>query len=143
MFKERDVDVQYLLDSLHKRNIEFLDGVAYIMPESADGQTDLLNEHSPDLKKDFKEKGIESIVVRGEQHSYVALRSADVILPLIFGIPFAIFANFITDWIKDNLAVGKTVRVKYVMKKKDKYKEIIIEGTSDEVSKILDRLKEQ
>ncbi len=142
MLEEREVDVQKLISVLSQRKIDYCDGVAYIMPESCDEGVDLLNEYAPDIRKDFKERGIESVVVRGEQHNYFALRSADVILPLIFGIPFAIFANFITDWIKENLSGDKTVRVKYIKKDKGKYKEIIVEGTGNEVKDILDSLRD-
>ncbi|WP_024300204.1 hypothetical protein [Methylomicrobium lacus] len=142
MLEINEVDINGIKSILSDRNIEFHKGVAYIMPESSNDGIDIINEHAPDLRKDLKESGIESVVVRGENHNYLALRSIDTILPLIYGIPFAVFANFITDWIKDNLEENKKVRVKYIKEEGDKYKEIIIEGTESEVKEVLDRLKE-
>ncbi|HCE2594381.1 hypothetical protein WOC08_23655 [Vibrio parahaemolyticus] len=142
MFIENEVDINVLLAALSERNVNYSDGTAYIMPESSIEGVDLLNEYAPDLRKDFRDMGIESIVVRGEKHNYLALRSADIILPLIFGIPFAIFANFITKWIDSYLGNEKVVRVKYVKQEGDKHKEIVIEGTGEEVKEILDSLKD-
>ncbi|EON6315180.1 TPA: hypothetical protein PMB05_003648 [Vibrio cholerae] len=142
MFRENEIDINELLMALSERNVNYCDGTAYIMPESCSEGVDLLNEYAPDLRKDFRNMGIESIVVRGEQHKYFALRSADIILPLIFGIPFAVFANFITKWIDSYLENDKVVRVKYVKREGDKHKEIVIEGTGDKVKEILDSLKE-
>jgi hypothetical protein len=142
MFRENELDINELLMALSERNVNYSDGIAYIMPESSSEGVDLLNEYAPDLRKDFRDMGIDSIVVRGEQHNYFALRSADIILPLIFGIPFAVFANFLTKWIDSHLENDKVVRVKYVKREGDKHKEIVIEGTGDEVKEILDSLKE-
>ncbi|MGE6178383.1 hypothetical protein [Aeromonas salmonicida] len=139
---ESEVDINTLLMALSERNVNYCDGTAYIMPESSSDGVDLLNEYAPDLRKDFSDMGIQSIVVRGEKHNYLALRSADIILPLIFGIPFAVFANFITKWIDSYLGNGKVVRVKYINQAGDKYKEIVIEGTGDEVKEILNSLKD-
>ncbi len=141
MFTENEIDVNVLLNALSVRNINYSDGTAYIMPECTIGGVDLLNEHAPDIRKDFRCIGVESIVVRGEDYKYFALRSADIILPLIFGIPFSIFANFITDWMAGHLKDDKVVKVRYVKQDGNKYKEISIEGTGDEVQKILDGLK--
>lgn len=142
LLTERQVDVKELMNVLSERNINFCEGVAYIMPESCDKDVDLLNEYSPDMRKDFQEQGIDSVVVKGDKHNYLGLRSADVILPLIFGIPFAVFANFITVWIQSNLESGKTVKVKYIKEEEGKYKEIEVEGTESEVKDILDSLRD-
>jgi hypothetical protein len=142
MLEEHEVDINEIKTILFNRKIDFIEGVAYIMPESSNEDIDLINEYSPDLRKDLMASGIQSVVVRGDKHNYLALRSADIILPLIFGIPFAVFANFITGWIKDNLDENKKVRVKYIKETKGKYTEIMIEGSGDEINEILDRLKE-
>lgn len=142
MLEINEIDIKVVESILSARNIELHEGVAYILPESSDDGVDIINEYAPDLKKYFKDSGIESVVVKGEQHKYLALRSADIILPLIYGIPFCVFANFLTDWIKDNLEESKKIRVKYIKEEGDKYKEIIIEGTGSEVVEVLDRLKE-
>lgn len=142
MIRESEIDVNELLIALSERNVNYCDGTAYIMPEGSSEGVDLLNEYAPDLRKDFRDMGIDSIVVRGEKHNYFALRSADIILPLIFGIPFAVFANFITKWIDSYLKNDKVVRVKYVKPEGNKYKKIVIEGTGDEVKEILNSLKE-
>ncbi|MFJ3044783.1 hypothetical protein ACIPEN_03025 [Herbaspirillum chlorophenolicum] len=142
MISEKEVDIQTYMASLSERGVKYNDGVAYIMPESSSDGLDLLSEHSPDLRKDFKEYGIDSVVVKAAQYKYLALRSADIILPLIFGIPFAIFANFATDWIRKNVSGNKTVRLKFIKEDEGKYKEIVVEGTGDDVKKILDSLKD-
>lgn len=142
MLEINEVDIKSVKSILSDRNIEFREGVAYIMPESSNDGVDIINEHSPDLNKDFKESGIESVVVRGERHNYLALRSIDTILPFIYGIPFSVFANFITKWIMNNLEENKKIRVKYIKEEGGKYKEIIIEGTGGEVKAVLDSLKE-
>lgn len=142
MFTERAVNLQDLISVLSERDIDFNDGVAYIMPESFEENIDLINEYSPDIRKDFQEQGIDSVVVKGANHRYLALRDADIILPLIFGIPFAVFANFITAWIQNNLSSDKTIRVKYVKEENGKYKELLIEGSSSEVNEIIESLKD-
>ena len=112
------------------------------MPEgSADG-IDILNEHSPDLRKDLEEFGMNAVVVKGNEYTYQALRSADIILPLIFGIPFSVLANFLTDWLRSNIEKDKTVSVRFIKKDGEKYKEITIEGLGKDVEKIIDSLKE-
>ena len=142
MLEEHEVDINEIKTMLHNRKIDFSEGVAYIMPESSNEEMDLINEYSPDLSKDLIASGIQSVVVRGDRYNYLALRSSDIILPLIFGIPFAVFANFITGWIKDNLDEDKKIRLKYIKETNGKYTEIMIEGSGDEVNEILDRLKE-
>jgi hypothetical protein len=142
MLQINEVDINELKSILLNRNIDCREGVAYIMPESSNDGMDIINEYAPDLRKDFIASGIESVVVRGEGHSYLALRSVDIILPLIYGIPFAVFANFITEWIRSNLEESKKVRVKYVKEEDGNYKEIIIEGNGGEVNEILERLKD-
>ena len=142
MFRENEIDINVLLIELSKRNVNYCNGTAYIMPESSKAGVDLLNEHAPDLRKDFKDMGINSIVVKGEQHNYLGLRSADIILPLIFGIPFAVFANFITKWIDSYLEKSKVLKVRYIKQEGDKYTEIVMEGTGDDIKKTLDSLKE-
>ncbi|MDE2194693.1 hypothetical protein [Pseudomonas sp.] len=142
MIKENDIDIKSYINAISDRKISYEENVAYIMPEgSADG-VDVLNEFSPDLRKDLKEFGVKAVVVKGEAHTYQALRSADIILPLIFGIPFAVLANFLTDWLRQNIAKDKTVSVKFIKKDGENYKEIIIEGSGVEVESIINSLKD-
>lgn len=142
MIEKREIDIKSVKSILTDRNIEFREGVAYIMPESSHEGVDTINEYAPDLRKDLKNFGIESVVVRGESHNYLALKSIDAILPFIFGVPFSIYANFITDWIKDNLGATKNVKLKFIKEEDGKYKEISIEGTAGEIKEILESLKE-
>lgn len=142
MLEENDIDIECYLMEISSRKISREEDVAYIMPEgSADG-VDILNEYSPDLRKDFKEFGVKAVVVKGETHTYQALRSADIILPLILGIPFAILANFLTDWLKKNIPKDKTVSVKFIKKEGDNYKKIVVEGSAAEVESIINSLKD-
>lgn len=142
MLEENVIDIEYYLEEISNRKIGHEQDVAYIMPEgSADG-VDILNEYSPDLRKDLKEFGVKAIVVKGEVHTYQALRSADIILPLIFGIPFAILANFLTDWLKKNIPKDKTVSVKFIKKEGTSYKKIVVEGSAAEVESIINSLKD-
>jgi hypothetical protein len=142
MIKENEIDISEIKDTLAERGIDFNDNVVYIMPESSNAEYDLINEHSPDLNKVLKAAGMQSLVVRGKNHKYLALRSADIILPLIIGIPSGVIANFITGWIKESFDADKKIRLRYVKEVNGKYKEITIEGTSDEVKDILNDLKE-
>lgn len=141
MLEVKKVNFEDIKSILISRGIEYTEGVAYIMPEAESDDGDIINEYSPDLRKDFKESSISSVVVRGENHSYLGLRCADIILPLIIGIPFAIFANFMTDWIKNNINDNKKVRMRYIREKNGEHEEILIEGTGDEVIEIIDKLK--
>lgn len=143
MIKENEIDINSYLKQISDRKIICEENVAYLMPEgSADG-IDILNEHSPDLRKDLEEFGVNAVVVKGNEHTYQALRSADIILPLILGIPFAVLANFLTDWLRSNIEKDKTVSVRFIKKDGEKYKEITIEGLGKDVEKIIDSLKER
>ncbi|MBO1249934.1 hypothetical protein J1777_08890 [Comamonas denitrificans] len=142
MIKENEINIDSYIKAISDRKIIYEENVAYIMPEgSADG-IDILNEYSPDLRKDLEEFGVNSVVVKGDEHTYKALRSADIILPLILGIPFAVLANFLTDWLRSNIEKGKTVSVKFIKKDGEKYKEITIEGLGEDVEKIIESLKD-
>ncbi|MGE8517047.1 MAG: hypothetical protein ACN6OM_10565 [Alcaligenes nematophilus] len=142
MIKENEINIDSYIKAISDRKITYEENVAYIMPEgSADG-IDILNEYSPDLRKDLEEFGVNSVVVKGDKHTYKALRSADIILPLILGIPFAVLANFLTDWLRSNIERGKTVSVKFIKKDGKKYKEITIEGLGEDVEKIIESLKD-
>lgn len=143
MLSEKEVNIQPYIEDLSNRCIEYQNNVAYIMPEGSEDGVDLLNEYAPDLRKDFTESAIDSVVVKGSKHNYIGRRSADIILPLIWGIPFSIFANFMTDWLRDNVPNGKIVRLKYIKKDEGNYKEITVEGNSKDVEKILKNLMEK
>lgn len=142
MLSEKEVNIQSYIEDLSNRSIEYKNNVAYIMPEGSESGVDLLNEYAPDLRKDFTESAIDSIVVKGSQHNYIGRRSADIILPLIWGIPFSIFANFITDWIRGNVPDGKIVELKYIKEDNGNYKEITVKGNRKDVEKILKQLME-
>lgn len=142
MLVKNEINLESYIKELFDRKITYEEKVAYIMPEGTADGIDILNENSPDLKKDLKEFGIKSLVVKGEKHTYQAFRSADVILPLIFGIPFSVLANFLTDWLRKNIGGDKTVSVKFIKEDEGKYKEIIIEGSREEVEKIINSLKD-
>ncbi|QWA10372.1 hypothetical protein GTU79_24635 [Sodalis ligni] len=57
MLEIKEVDINDLKFILSNRNIEFHEGVAYIMPEASSDEEDIINEYAPDLRKDFKELG--------------------------------------------------------------------------------------
>jgi hypothetical protein len=142
MLKKHNIDLESYIRTISDRKISYEENVAYIMPEgSADG-IDILNEYSPDLRKDLIEFGVKAIVVKGGAHTYQALRSADVILPLILGIPFSILANFLTDWLRQNIEKDKTVSVKFIKKEGENYKEINIEGSGVDVESIINSLRD-
>lgn len=141
MIKENEINIDYYIKEISDRRITYQENVAYIMPEGSANGIDILNEHSPDLRKDLKEFGVNSVVVKGDAHTYKALRSADIILPLILGIPFSVLANFLTDWLRSNIEKGKTVSVKFIKDEGGKYKEITIEGPGEDVEKIIESLK--
>ncbi|GKV93168.1 hypothetical protein PEC301645_06150 [Pectobacterium carotovorum subsp. carotovorum] len=142
MITENEINFDSYIKEISDRQISYAENVAYIMPEGNSDGLDILNEYSPDLRKDLKEFGINSVVVKGEKHTYQALRSADIILPLILGIPFSVLANFLTDWLKKNIKKDKTVSVKFIKKDGEKYKKINIEGSVEDVEKIINSLKE-
>ena len=142
MLEEKYVDIELYINILADRGFEYNKGVAYIMPNIGLDGFDLLSKYSADIGKDLKEYGVNSVVVKGRQYKYIVRRSADIILPLILGIPFAIFANFITDWIRKYVSSDKIVRIEFIKEDKDVYKKIVIEGTGEDVKKILNDLKE-
>lgn len=142
MLQEYDVDIECYLKEISNRKINHEQDVAYIMPEGSVDGVDVLNEYSPDLRKDLKDFGVKAVVVKGETHTYRALRSADIILPLIFGIPFSILANFLTNWLKENIPKDKTVSVKFIKKEGGNYKKIVVEGSAAEVESIINSLKD-
>lgn len=141
MLKKIEIDIDSYIKKISDRKIIYEENVAYIMPEFSDGEFDVLNEYTPDLIKDLRNIGIKSIAVKGEKYTYKAFRSADIILPLIFGIPFAVIANFLTDWLQKNIEKNKTVSVRVIRKEEEKYEEVVVEGTGEKVTEILNNLK--
>lgn len=113
------------------------------MPEGSSEDSDLLNEHAPDIYKFLKQNDIDSILVKKENYSFLALRDSTEILPYIIGIPFSVLANFLYDWIKNNFNDKSIIEFKFTKKKKngEMYK-IKFKGTSKELQKVLEQLGE-
>lgn len=143
MIKETTIDINEVVETLKKRNIQFRDNGIFIMPEGYSESNDILNEYTPDIHKVLKQNQVNNIVVKRESYEYLSLRDATVILPLIIGIPFSILSSFIYDWIKNNFDTQTIIKLRFTKKKKDgKYVEIEIEGDKNEIKTILDSLKD-
>ena len=143
MFKEEKIDLHEIKKTLKERNLVFSEEGIYIMPEGSSEDSDLLNEHAPDIYKFLKQNDIDSILVKKENYSFLALRDSTEILAYIIGIPFCVLANFLYDWIKNNFNDKSIIEFKFTKKKKngEMYK-IKFKGTSKELQKVLEQLGE-
>ena len=143
MIQEEEISFDEIEKILKKRNLEFFKDEIYIMPEASEENSDILNEYTPDIHKFLKLHGIKSIIVKKENHSYLALRDDSIILPLIVGISSSIIANFLYDWIKNNFKDQSVIKLKFISKKKNgKLVKIKFEGTKKELKQVLKQLED-
>lgn len=142
------VNESELIDIFKTLNVELESETVYIFPESVNNEQCLINEYAPDFSKDLMEQGFNVKVLRSESYQYYVTKSADVIMPLLIGIPFSVFANFITDWLKANYYSGqeksKIIKFRYYNKNRNnEIKLLEMEGNSEDLAKIINELNEK
>lgn len=143
-YQIKDSNISHYFEIL---NVERKPGILYVLPEALDENTCLLNAHTIEFSKDLRESGFTVDVLKSDEYQYYVTKSADIILPLIYGIPFSIFANFITDWLKANYYSGqeknKIIKLRYSgYDKNGKPKEIELEGVSKNINETLEKMKD-
>ena len=142
--KENNLDQRLLIGSGSKiillPNNKFLNS----LPEDR-------NYFSPVIKQVmgfFKKEGLDvKIYDDGKEKTEIILKSADILIPTIFflsGIPVALALNILGNWIYDKFVKNKktvstTIKFEYVeiMEDKKTLKRTKIEGSANEVSKLL------
>jgi len=156
--KIEQIDLKHKLDEL---SLDLPKQLAFFPEnlESAKSKGEFLfTDNMVDLKKLFKQSGINGEVFGEDTELYLSRKSADIYLPAMFfslsvitdnptvvSISLNVLSNYITDWLKGSFG-RKTAQVDFYIetKEKGKVKKLSYKGDADglkEVEKIIKAMK--
>lgn len=148
--------VDSIMDKLRPYNIDInsLNDVGIILPESSEESEQIFNQFTPDFKAYLSDHGVKVTVIKNNEIpiKYNVIQSADIILPTIIfigkGILLSIATKVMASYIYDNY-ISKRIKAPSVQldiisakSEEAEYKQYKISGNADDVVKILNSIAE-
>jgi len=119
--------------------------VLYILPDVFEKKADQLNPFTYEYESLFFDNEVNNKVIGNEKSRIVKYRSGDIILPIIYGIPFSIISSIIATWIYDlfinNSNKNQRITIRYVKVVGEKSEIVSISGLASNLVKVLKEIQ--